>query len=56
MICRLLIVVGCAFSVFGLAGCSSDTGGKATETDRVNIERLAREGIGAPKSAADEER
>lgn len=30
-----------------LAGCGSDT--KATTDDKANIERLAKEGIGAPK-------
>ncbi|MFQ3586648.1 MAG: hypothetical protein SNJ76_03145 [Fimbriimonadaceae bacterium] len=56
MIGRLLIVCGFAICLAGLTGCSAGNAGKASETDRANIERLAREGVGAPKSPADEER
>ncbi|MEJ5170336.1 MAG: hypothetical protein WHU10_05060 [Fimbriimonadales bacterium] len=38
-----------------VAGCGGGSEvGKATEEDRKNIERLAREGVGAPRGAEEE--
>lgn len=49
-ILTVLLVVGSFVS-----GCGSGDGvGKATEEDKKNIERLAREGVGAPRGAEEE--
>lgn len=53
---KLLIICGLSFIALGLVGCGPGNAGKAGDTDRANIERLAREGVGAPKSPEDEER
>ncbi|MFN3684276.1 MAG: hypothetical protein ACK41F_10140 [Fimbriimonadaceae bacterium] len=52
---RLWILALASVAVSFAAGCGTDEGvGKATEEDRKNIERLAREGVGAPRGAEEE--
>jgi len=49
------LIVSAVLASILLGGCGPGEGvGKATEQDKANIERLAREGVGAPKSAEEE--
>ncbi|MCX7799155.1 MAG: hypothetical protein N2109_02305 [Fimbriimonadales bacterium] len=52
---RLWVLTVALVAASFVSGCGSGDGvGKATEEDRKNIERLAREGVGAPRGAEEE--
>jgi len=52
---RLWILALSLVAVSFAAGCGAGGDvGKATEEDKKNIERLAREGVGAPRGAEEE--